>query len=178
MIWNRTVLKFEGLVAGGDSLSQSKQPYFGDCLQQIKNIPNELRQVIWKVLTNWDQVQFLLFFNIHLTCQDLIQIFIILFHIWNNKWNCFYQYWCRDCVVGGKYIQLKCCHTDLLFNWQELSCSFGSWWAECKLINSLKMKLSITITKPPKFFFSWKIDLGPRIQPHASLWISSHKTLE
>lgn len=40
------------------------------------------------------------------------------------------------------------------------------------------MKLSITITKPPIFFSSWKIDLGPRIQPHASLWISSHKTLE
>lgn len=62
----------------------------------------------------------------------------------NNEWSCFNVVLMLG--VLGEEIQLKACHRTLLFHWQELSCSCDTWCAEHQLINSLKMKLSVSIT--------------------------------
>lgn len=101
---------------------------------------NEPRQVILMALKKQNQVHFRIQKS-YIFCQDLTGCF---FPFLNNEWSCFNIVLMLG--VLGEEIQLKACHKALLFHWQELSCSRDTWCAEHQLINSLKMKLSVTIT--------------------------------
>lgn len=75
---------------------------------------------------------------------SLVFFCFLFFFFRINEWSCFNAVLMLG--VLGEGIQLKACHRVHLFHWQELSCSWDTWHAEHQLINSLKMKLSVTIT--------------------------------